>query len=134
MEQKSNNSTIWKFLSILIILSALMFPIVSAQVDVKALPMQDCPKGEIKCGWSNEGTSAVIECLDGSEWIAKQDCGKYGSCTIDKNANPYCEFNQGEIDKKITNDNNYTSSLIIGGAIIIGLILFAIILSRKNKK
>jgi len=132
MEQKQDYRDFCKFLSILIMLSALMFPIVNAEVDVKALPLQDCPKGEIKCGWSNEGTSAIVECLDGFDWAIKQDCGRYGSCTIDKNANPYCEFNQEEIDKKITNDNSYISILIIGGAIILGLIIFAIILSRKK--
>lgn len=124
----------WKYLLIALILSTFVLPTINAQVDVKALPMHDCSKGVIKCGWSDEGTSAIVECLDGSEWITKQDCGRYGSCTIDKDANPYCEINQEEIDRKITKDNNYTTSFILGGAIIIGLIIFAIILNRKNKK
>ena len=132
MEQKSNNREIWTFLSILIMLSVLVFPMVNAEVNVKALPLQECIKGEVKCGWSEQGDSAILECPDGSEWIVKQDCGKYASCSFDKNANPYCESNQEEIDEQITKSSSYNNALVIGGAIILGLIIFVIILSRKK--
>lgn len=41
---------------------------------------------------------------------------------------------QNDNYNKNENSNSLNNSLIIGGAIIIGLIIFAIILSRKNKK
>ena len=66
----------WKYLLIALIISTFILPIINAQVNLKALPMQDCQKGSVHCGYSDKGTSAIRECIDGYEWSIKEDCGK----------------------------------------------------------
>lgn len=119
------------FVLIFVFMFSLAF--VSAQTSLKAYQLQDCTIGVIQCGWSDTGTSAIKECVDGSGFVIKQDCGNYGTCSIDSQGNPFCTTDDSKINS-IESNNNQNNTLIIGGAIIIGFIILAIILSRRNKK